>query len=519
VIRRRPGGAQLQRDPAGPIGQNPRAVPLRKVARLARPCLPALLGLLSAAPRVVSAQPASAAAEDPATVKARAHFQNGVKLFNSRNWQGALAEFDAAYRLRPGPSSLKNIALCQKELFRYTDAVDTLKKVLARHGSELSDAEKRSVEDAIAELGSLVGSVVLRVSPAHARVFLDGRLLNAADLATSIRLNTGEHVVVAEAPGYAKEARTIRVAGAQKDVPVELALVPNAGFVTITTKDPKAAIAIDGRALSFSTWKGPLPPGRHYVQVYRDGFKQFEQAFMVEVGKSVEVMAELTPDEHPPARPGTPKPEQRGLYALGALSAIGLRNAPAGLELDSNNVTGSSFGVRAGYRIWTPVGVELLLEGGKHQVEKACDENVTSRKCGTSNAFDRSFTLDSLRFGPNLRIMSAGETLRFTAVVGAGAVRHEIDLDAPDLNEAGASEAMPGGNAKGWDPYFLVEVGGQYNWGHVLFELCGLVFIDGASNARGSRDDGKSWTPFEDTGGLVMGGIGLRAGWTEWKPK
>lgn len=482
--------------------------------------LPLLVAAVASPAFGQPAATAPAAQEDPKTSEARTHFQNGVKLFNSKNWQGALAEFDAAYKLKPGPSSLKNIALCQKELFRYTDAVDTLKKLLERHGKELSEDEARSVREAIAELGSLVGSVVVRVTPADARVFLDGRALEPRELGTSIQLNTGEHVLVAEAPGYAKIARTIRVAGAQKDVPVDFALVPNAGFVSITSQDPKAAIAIDGKALAFSSWRGPLDPGRHYVQVYRDGFKQFEQAFIVEVGKSIDIEAVLTPDDRNGPRPGDPKPpQQRGWYALAALSGIGLRNAPGGLEIDQSQVTGSSLGVRAGYRIWTPVAVELLVEGGKHEVDKACDTGVSSRKCGTSNAFERSFTLDSMRFGPNLRIMSAGESLRFTSVVGAGAVRHELDLDPPDSTQPGANEAMRGGNAKGWDPYFLLEVGAQYNWGHVLLELCGLVFIDGASNAKGRLDDGKSWTPFEDTGGLIMGGIGLRGGWSEWKPR
>lgn len=484
-----------------------------------------LVGLVALAVATTSprsfAQPAAtpaAPAEDPKTIEARSHFQNGVKLFNGSNWKGALAEFDAAYKLKPGPSSLKNIALCQKELFRYTDAIDTLKKLLARHQSEISADEQKSLRDAITELGSLVGSVVVRVTPAEARVFLDGRALEPNELGASTQLNTGEHVVVAEAPGYARVARTIRVAGAQRDVPIDLALTANAGFVSVTSDDPKAAIAIDGKALAFSRWRGPLEPGRHYVQVYRDGFRQFEQAFAVEIGKTVEVKAVLVPDDRP--KPGgPPPPQQRGWYALLALSGVGLRNAPAGLELDQSQVTGGSLGVRAGYRIWTPVAVELLVEGGSHKVDKACDTNVQARKCGTDNAFERSFTLDSTRFGPNLRIMSGGETLRFTSVVGAGAVRHEIKLDAPDSKQVGAAQAMPGGSAKGWDPYFLLEVGIQYNWGHLLLELNGLVFIDGASNAKGSRDDGSSWTPFEDTGGLLMGGIGLRGGWSEWKPR
>ncbi len=470
--------------------------------------------VLAAATGPALAQPAAGQnGDDPKTVEARGHFQSGVKLYSAKNWQGALAEFDAAYKLKPGPSSLKNIALCQKELFRYTDAIDTLKKALDRHAAEMSEPEQKSVREAIAELGDLVGSIVVRVAPAEARVLLDGRPLERREIGTSIRLNTGEHVLTVDAPGHARAARTIRVAGGQKDVVVDFALVQNAGIVAVTSKDPKAAIAIDGKAMAFSTWRGPLDPGRHYVQVYRDGFKQFEQYFVVEIGKTVEIEAVLVKDERPP--PAKPV-DQRGFYALGVLSAVGLRNAPGGLEIDQSEISGSSVGVRAGYRLWTPVGVELLLEGGTHKVEKACDTTATGHKCGTATALERTFTLDSLRFGPNLRIMSAGESLRFTSVIGAGAVRHEIDLEPP--SEGGVSE-VPGGNAKGWDPYFLVEVGAQYNLSHVVFELCGLVFIDGASSAKGNGDDGRTWTPFEDTGGLIMGGLGLRVGWTEWKPR
>jgi len=127
---------------------------------------------------------------------------------------------------------------------------------------------------------------------------------------------------VAEAPGYAKIARTIRVAGAQKDVPVDFALVPNAGFVSIKSSDPKAAIAIDGKAMAFATWRGPLPAGRHYVQVYRDGFKQFEQAFVVEVGKTIDVDARLTPDDRARPNPATRRPPS-------SAAGTGSRRSPA----------------------------------------------------------------------------------------------------------------------------------------------------------------------------------------------
>jgi PEGA domain len=470
----------------------------------------------------------SGGAPDAKTLEARKHFVNGVKLYGEHNFEGALTEFDAAYRLKPGASTLKNIALCQKELFRYTDAVDTLERLLERHGKELSPEERKAVDDAAAELGSLIGSVTVRVTPSKAKVSLDGKALTRAELAGSIRLNTGEHTLTAEAPGFARVQKTIRVAGGQKNVPLELTLLASGGMVNVTTNEPNAAIAIDGKALAFFQWRGPLEPGRHYVQVYGEGLKNYDQAFVVELGKTVDLDVKL---QHLP--PGQKKPDdkptiQGGYYVLGALSALGLRNDPEGLKIDPNKASGASLGVRAGYRIWTPIAVELLLEAGRHTVE-ACDKNAKSdtqsnkdRTCDGSNPLTRSFQLDSVRLGPNLRVMSGGETIRFTSVAGVGAVRHQMHLDpvsTSDKND-GASTQPLGGDAHGWDPYFLVEVGAQYNWGHVLLELDGLLFIDGASQTKGTLDQGGGeWKPFSSTGGLFLAGIGLRAGWSEWEPK
>lgn len=413
--------------------------------------------LVTSAALAQPAAPAGAAAPaDARTEEARRHFKNGVKLFQDGHYAGALAEFEAAYALKPGAASLKNVALSQKALYRYAEAADTLRKVLTQHGAELTEDERRVVQQAIDELASLVGSIVLRVSPPSAKVTLDGRPVDAAQWSEGIHLNVGEHTVAAEAPGYAKVNRTIRVAGGQKNVPVDLALQPVAGFVTVVALDADAAIAVDGAAKAFGKWSGPLSPGRHYVQVYRQGYKTFEQKLWVELGRTVQIDAPaleaLPPDEVPDPKTGElPSRQLRGWYGLVALTALGMRDAPDGLDVDESDVTGGSFGVRAGYRLWTPIAVEMLLE-----------------------------------------------------------VKPLSDEDAADPN---AAKAAPPGKAKGWDPYFLLEVGAQFNWGHILMEANVTAFIDGASNATGDGYD-----PFEDTGGLVMVGLGLRGGWSEWTP-
>ncbi len=474
--------------------------------------------------------PGIAQAEESKEDRAKRHFKNGVNLYTDKNYAGAMAEFEAAYRLKPGASSLKNIALCQKGLFRYTEAAGTLRTALNKHGSELSADERKSIEAAIAEFSALVGTVIVRPSVPKARVSVDGRVLTAAEIGKPLTLNVGEHTIVADAPGHAKASRLVRVAGGQKDQVVDLALRPVAGFVTVKAQHPEDAIAIDGKGLSFGSYSGPVQPGQRILQVYRQGFISYEQRLVIELGKTIDIVApalEADEDAPPPEVPGAPKtkvPQVRGWYGLLTLNGLGLRNDPEDLDIDNASASGAGVGVRAGYRIWTPIAVELMLDSSRHDIERACDQQVErtkstppSRDCGTS-AFERDLQLDSFRLGPNLRIMSGGDNLRFTSSLGAGAVRHQLELKKPDPNDPDKDLALAPGEAKGWDPYFMLEVGAQYNWGHVLLELDVIILLDGASNTVGSFSDGKSWEPFADTGGLLMGGLGLRVGWSEWTP-
>ena len=62
--------------------------------------------------------------------EAKRHFTNGVHLFEDRNFAGALVEFEASFKQNPTAAALQNIAVCQKGLFRYADAIATLERML-----------------------------------------------------------------------------------------------------------------------------------------------------------------------------------------------------------------------------------------------------------------------------------------------------------------------------------------------------------------------------------------------------
>src|SRR5262249_53131495 len=157
---------------------------------------------------------------------AKRHFTNGVHLFEDRNFAGALVEFEASYQMNPTAAALQNIAVCQKGLFRYGEAITTLERMLRDFATQLSPDDKKAAEDAIKEMSALLGTVVLQVTPLDARVSINESPLTPEAVKSPVRLAAGEYRLAVEAPGYARQEKVITVVSGQKDRPVVIALLP-----------------------------------------------------------------------------------------------------------------------------------------------------------------------------------------------------------------------------------------------------------------------------------------------------
>ena len=478
-------------------------------------CLDAFAVPAAGAPPATSPSTTVTASPDPAlaTAEARRHFKLGIRLYQDTNYAGALVEFEAAYAAKPGPGSLQNVALCQKALFRYREAAETLGQLLAKHEGELSDGEKKAVRDAITELTGLVGSIVVNVEPSDAKVTLDGRALPPSELRAGVEVNVGEHTVVADEPGYARLVRVVSVASGQRQVPVDIKLKATDGFLNIVTGDPLAAIAVDGVTRAFHEWRGGVKPDTdHLIQVFRDGYESYESTVNVGLGKTLELKAQLgaridgesTEVVHPnagamPVPP--PRRVPRGYYGLLTLGVLGLGQRP--LELTSTRSGGAmgALGLRAGYRIWAPIAAELMLDFGKLNVDDA-------RSSDSSQS--RKYSLSTVRFGPNLRLMTTGKTLRFSTTIGTGVVHHKLDVA-----QVPGNSMLVGGSASGYDPYFLLELGLQWSLGHFLLGAEVVTLIDGASSLNKQKLDGDQ-AAFGSTNTLPLFGLGLHGGYSFW---
>ena len=468
--------------------------------------------LLAAPSPPDEAAPTAATAD--ATAEARRHFKLGIRLYQDTNYAGALAEFEAAYAAKPGPGSLQNVALCQRALFRYREAAQTLEQLLTQHGTELSSGEKKAVSDAITELDGLVGSVVIDVEPSDAKVTIDGRALSLAEQRAGVELNVGEHTVIAEESGYARLVRVLSVASGQKRVPVEVKLKATDGFLNVVALDPRAAIAIDGVTLAFHEWRGGVTPDTdHLIQVFRDGYESYESTVNVGLGQTLEVRADLgariagessdRPAGSPSAMPAPPPRRiPRGYYGLLTLGLLGLGQKPLALTSTGAGGAMGTIGLRAGYRIWAPIAGELMLDFGKL--------NANDAKGDAASTNTRNYALSTVRVGPNLRLMTTGKTLRFVTTVGAGLVHHKLTLD-PVANSA----TLGGGSASGDDPYFLLELGLQWSLGHFLLGAEVVALVDGATSLNKQKVEGDQ-VAFGNTNTLPLFGLSIHGGYSLW---
>lgn len=167
---------------------------------------------------------------DPAArEKSRAAFRKGVGQLRAQDWAGARASFEEAWSLVQHPSILLNLGIARLR----TDDPVLAEQDLVRFLSEDSGAapeELASAREALNEARSKIGTLRVVISPASARVVVDGKAIavrappegNTEGVAEA-RLKAGKHTLAVEAEGFAPNQRAVDVA-AKSDAEVRVTL-------------------------------------------------------------------------------------------------------------------------------------------------------------------------------------------------------------------------------------------------------------------------------------------------------
>jgi hypothetical protein len=154
--------------------------------------------------------------------EARIRYERAVQLYNDGNVEGALVEFERAYKLAPTYRLLYNIGIIRLQLNDYAEALKAFQAYLAGGGNDIPLNRRNEVDRHIFALKSRVGSVLLSSNAKGAEVSVDDVVVGTIPLTEPLVLNPGQRRITVSR-GNVTRSRVVSIAG-QDAVALELDL-------------------------------------------------------------------------------------------------------------------------------------------------------------------------------------------------------------------------------------------------------------------------------------------------------
>ncbi len=206
-------------------------------------------------PLAVTVTAGTARADDEAVQR----FERGVQLYEAQNYEGALVEFSAAYKLSKNYKLLYNIGICQMAQKEYAAAAESFKQYLAEGSAEITESRKADVKDRLSKLSLMVTQVRITTdAPAGSQLLIDDRPVGTAPFSEPVTVKIGRRVFSITANGRTA-TKSVDVASGDGNAPVSLMLgdtspgPANNGSVT-TTREQPVTPSDDGPSFPILPW-------------------------------------------------------------------------------------------------------------------------------------------------------------------------------------------------------------------------------------------------------------------------
>jgi hypothetical protein len=155
-------------------------------------------------------------AEASAGAQAPPGYDETVRLalreFELENYAEARTGFLKAHRLYPNARTLRALGLVAYEMKNYVTSAEYLSAALSSSERPLTVAQRDEAESVLSRARGYVGSYQISLRPEHARLLVDGQLVDLAP-GKLLALSVGDHAIEAQAEGYRPLRRNLEVTG------------------------------------------------------------------------------------------------------------------------------------------------------------------------------------------------------------------------------------------------------------------------------------------------------------------
>ncbi|MDE5633212.1 MAG: PEGA domain-containing protein, partial [Muribaculaceae bacterium] len=129
--------------------------------------------------------------------------------------------------------------------------------------------------------------LVMTVTPANARVTVDGKEREVRNGNVKVLLSNGTYTYRVEAPGYLPDEGSVTINNARADRTV--ALRSNKGTLAVSSATPGTEIYVNGERVGAGSWRGELLPDNYLVEGRLAGHRTTEQVVAVATGQTATV--------------------------------------------------------------------------------------------------------------------------------------------------------------------------------------------------------------------------------------
>lgn len=148
--------------------------------------------------------------DDPSLAKTK--FKEGVSLFSSDDYSGALDAFGESYRLSPKTGTLFNIAMCYKALHRNVDAAEAFRRFLDEVVRSENPEKVEKAETALLELNAMMGQLILVDAPIGASLTINNSPFGKVPLEVPIILDPGRYQIQVSKAGFETLSTSVTLA-------------------------------------------------------------------------------------------------------------------------------------------------------------------------------------------------------------------------------------------------------------------------------------------------------------------
>lgn len=229
------------------------------------------------------------------TGMAKAEYEAGRILYADGDYANAIVKFQEAYETSKDPRLLWNIAVCEKNLRRYSRMLSTIRQYEREAAAILTADERAQAAEIIKTVEAFVSVLDLRISEEGAEIFIDDESVGQTPLSEPLIVDVGTRRIRVTKPGFKTVHLTRDIAGGGTvQIDIELEEEFHRGKL-IVTAGPDDFISINGNPMGRHQWEGWLPSGAHALRVTSEGMQTYQSEVFIQDDEVRRVSVTLDP--------------------------------------------------------------------------------------------------------------------------------------------------------------------------------------------------------------------------------